>query len=125
MSDFLGHVLTVECVFDLTRPEQKGQLYSSGNLKTVLQESLNIAKLNVYRYLSDEQINTVKNQNIHVHFMQAASPKDGPSAGISITTAILSLILQKPIAADWGMTGEISPNGEVCKIGKLVFFFFF
>lgn len=46
-------------------------------------------------------------------------PKDGPSAGTAITTAFLSLVLDKKIPTNIGMTGEISLNGEVCKIGGL------
>jgi ATP-dependent Lon protease len=52
--------------------------------------------------------------------MSGASPKDGPSAGISICTSLLSLILNKPVPADLAMTGELSLNGEVCKIGKFL-----
>jgi len=51
--------------------------------------------------------------------MQGAIPKDGPSAGTAITTAFLSLVLDKPVPAHIAMTGEISLNGEVCKIGGL------
>ena len=51
--------------------------------------------------------------------MSAASPKDGPSAGISICVSLLSLILNKPISSKLAMTGELSLNGEVCKIGTL------
>jgi Lon-like ATP-dependent protease len=49
--------------------------------------------------------------------MSAASPKDGPSAGISICVSLLSLILNIPVPANLAMTGELSLNGEVCKIG--------
>jgi len=117
VSGFVGHVLSVECVYDLTNTEKKGQLTSSGNLQKVLQESLNIARINALRFLSPEKIKEISEKNIHVHFLQGATPKDGPSAGISITTAFLSLALNKPIPSDISMTGEISLNGEVCKIG--------
>ncbi len=51
--------------------------------------------------------------------MSGASPKDGPSAGISICVSLLSLILNKPVPANLAMTGELSLNGEVCKIGNV------
>lgn len=61
----------------------------------------------------------LSDKNFHIHFMQGSTPKDGPSAGTAITTALLSLILDKKIPSSLGMTGEISLNGEVCKIGGL------
>lgn len=91
----------------------------SGNLKNVLQESLLIAKINAYRYLTKEEIQLASQSNIHVHFMSGALPKDGPSAGCAIITALLSLIKKKAIPSNFAMTGEISLNGEVCKIGGL------
>jgi len=117
VSGFVGHVMTVECVYDLSSTEKKGQLTSSGNLQKVLQESLTIAKMNAFRFLVPEKIKELSEKNIHVHFLSGATPKDGPSAGISITSAFLSLVLNKPIPNDLSMTGEISLNGEVCKIG--------
>lgn len=54
VSDFIGHVLTLECIYDLTKPDKKGILTLSGNLKSVIQESVQIAKLNAYRYLTEE-----------------------------------------------------------------------
>ncbi|KRX01904.1 Ribosomal protein S5 domain 2-type fold [Pseudocohnilembus persalinus] len=119
VSGFVGHALTVECVYDNTQLDKKGQFNSSGNLKTVLKESLQIAKINAYKYLSEEQIKKANDMNYHIHFMQGAVAKDGPSAGTAITTAFLSLILNKSVPSHIGMTGEISLNGEVCKIGGL------
>lgn len=52
VSGFVGHILTVECVYDLTNPDKKGMLTSSGNLKNILQESLTIAKINAFRFLN-------------------------------------------------------------------------
>ena len=54
-----------------------------------------------------------------MHFLEAAVPKDGPSAGIAICTAYLSLLLDRPVRTTVAMTGEISLNGDVCKIGGL------
>jgi Lon-like ATP-dependent protease len=117
VSGFVGHVLTVECVQDLSSPNKKGNFTMSGNLQTVIQESVNIAKINAHNYLTEDQIREQAQKNIHIHFTEAATPKDGPSAGISICTAYLSFALNKPIPGNISMTGELSSSGEVCKIG--------
>lgn len=57
-------------------------------------------------------------KNVHIHFMSGGIQKDGPSAGIAICTAYLSIALGKSVHANIAMTGELSPIGEVCKIGK-------
>lgn len=118
VSGFVGKVLTVECVQDFSSPNKKGNFSMSGNLQTVLQESVNIAKINAHNYLTEEQIKEQSQKNIHIHFTEAGTPKDGPSAGISICTAYLSLALNKPIPGNISMTGELSSSGEVCKIGN-------
>jgi len=117
VSGFIGHVMTVECIYDLSSNEKKGVLSSSGNLQKVLQESLTIARLVAFKYLPDEKIKEIAEKNVHVHFLQGGTPKDGPSAGLSIASAFLSLMLNKPIPQDLSMTGELSLNGDVCKIG--------
>ena len=118
VAGFVGKVLTVECVQDLSNPSKKGNFSMSGNLQNVLQESVNIAKINAHNFLTEEQIKMLSQKNIHIHFTEAGTPKDGPSAGISICTAYLSLILNKSIPGHISMTGELSSSGEVCKIGK-------
>ena len=118
VSGFIGHVMTVECIYDLSSNEKKGMLNSSGNLQKVLQESLTIARLVAFKYLPDEKIKEIAEKNVHVHFLQGGTPKDGPSAGLSICSAFLSLMLNKPIPQDLSMTGELSLNGDVCKIGN-------
>ena len=113
----IGQVLKVECIFDKSKPDKKGEFTSSGNLKSVVQESIQIAKINAYRFLSSEQIKDVSERNVHIHFMSGAQPKDGPSAGIAFCTAFLSLILNKPVPANWSMTGELTLKGEIARIG--------
>jgi len=117
VSGFVGHVLTVECVYDPSASEKKGQFSSTGNLQKVLQESLIIARINALRFLTPEKGKELAEKNIHIHFLQGGTQKDGPSAGISITSAFISLALGKPIPSDISMTGEMSLNGEVYKIG--------
>jgi len=96
-SDYLGSVLTIECVEDLTHPEKKGQVTYSGNLKNIILESITIARLNAYRYLSKSQQQEINEKNIHFHFMEASSQKDGPSGGCAICTALLSFALKKSV----------------------------
>lgn len=68
---------------------------------------------------SNYQNDFLEQNDIHIHFPEGASKKDGPSAGIAITTALISLATGKPICGRLGMTGEISLNGKVLKIGGL------
>jgi Lon-like ATP-dependent protease len=56
-------------------------------------------------------------KNIHIHFLESAPPKDGPSAGTAICTALISIALGYRIPSNIAMTGEMSLNGNVCKIG--------
>lgn len=114
----IGHVLTVECCFDDTELDKKGQITASGNIKTVLQESLKLAKINAFKYLTEEQKQLVRDRTIHCHFTEGATPKDGPSAGTAITTALISLASNRKVPSNLAMTGEISLNGLVCKIGN-------
>lgn len=97
-----------------------GNVTITGSLGTVMQESTQIAHTYAKslchamfgnKYLEDN--------NVHIHFPEGASKKDGPSAGVSITTALISLAMQSAVRGDVGMTGEISLNGKVLKIGGL------
>lgn len=83
-----------------------------------MSESLTIAKINAFNLLTEEAKANLASKNVHIHFMSGAVPKDGPSAGIAICTAYLSLAMSKPVPANLAMTGELSPLGDVCKIGK-------
>lgn len=98
----------------------KGTLNLTGTLGNVMKESAEVAftyvKSNFEKYHINEK-DFLENRNIHLHFPEGATPKDGPSAGITITTAILSVLTGREIRQDIAMTGEITITGEVLAIG--------
>ncbi|HOW52407.1 MAG TPA: endopeptidase La [bacterium] len=102
--------------------EGSGQLILTGHLGDVMKESARIAlsyiKSNRAEFGLPKNFSLEK-QDIHIHFPAGAVPKDGPSAGITITTALLSLFLKKTVNPAVGMTGEISLTGKVLPIGGL------
>ena len=112
-----GEILEVEVnVMDGT-----GKLELTGNLGTVMQESAKAA-LSCLRSRTDGlrlDRNFYKNRDIHIHFPEAATPKDGPSAGIAITTAMLSALTGRRVRGDVAMTGEVTLRGRVLPIGGL------
>ena len=91
-----------------------GQISITGSLGNVMQESTQIAHT-FAKYFCHQVFGSkyLEENNIHIHFPEGASKKDGPSAGITITTALLSLATDMPVRGDVGMTGEISLNGKV------------
>ncbi len=95
-----------------------GKLYVTGQLGDVMKESVQIS-LTLARNLFPEEAKQWDKQNLHVHVPAGAVPKDGPSAGVTITTALVSLITNQPVPADIAMTGEISLRGNVMPIGGL------
>jgi len=99
----------------------KGKIQLTGKLGEVMKESAQTA-LSFVRSLSD-QLNIDKNffdeHDIHIHVPEGAVPKDGPSAGITMCTALVSAISNKPIRREVGMTGEITLRGRVLPIGGL------
>ncbi len=112
-----GELLTVEA----SVMSGKGQIIRTGSLGDVMKESIDAAR-SVVRARAD-QLNISKalfeKQDIHLHVPEGATPKDGPSAGIAMTTAIVSVLTNTPIYADIAMTGEITLRGEVLAIGGL------
>lgn len=109
-----GEILFIET----SAVEGSGQLIVTGQLGDVMQESVQIA-LTLVRSMYPEETAGWDKKNIHVHVPAGAVPKDGPSAGVTITTALASLALQKTLPADIAMTGEISLRGGVMPIGGL------
>ncbi len=97
-----------------------GKLELTGKLGDVMQESAKIA-LTYVRYLVQDQVSEdyFEKHDIHIHVPEGATPKDGPSAGITMTTAIYSAVTEKAVRADVAMTGEVTLRGRVLPIGGL------
>ena len=99
----------------------KGELELTGQLGDVMKESA-IAGISYIRSVSDEfDLNQdyFKDYDIHIHIPEGALPKDGPSAGITMATAVLSALSGKKVKANVAMTGEITLRGRVLPIGGL------
>lgn len=112
-----GDLLTIE-VADMPG---KGVIQRTGSIGDVMKESVEAARSVVRARAARLGIPDAvfEKRDIHVHFPEGATPKDGPSAGIAITTAIVSALTHIPVRADVAMTGEITLRGEVLAIGGL------
>jgi ATP-dependent Lon protease len=112
-----GELLQVEVI----TCEGTGKVELTGSLGDVMKESARTA-ISFIRSVAgkyDIDAEFYKNKDIHIHFPEGAVPKDGPSAGITIATAIFSQLTGYPVRADVAMTGEISLRGRVLSIGGL------
>jgi len=116
-TSFGGDVLSVE----VTSFEGKGRLIVTGQLGDVMKESAEIAfgyvKSNARRFEIDPKF--FEEHDVHIHVPEGAVPKDGPSAGVTLTTAIMSALTHKAVYADLAMTGEVTLRGNVLPIGGL------
>lgn len=112
-----GTTLEVQAV----KMEGEGALLLTGKLGDVMQESAKVAYSFVRSIKKQLKIkeNFEKKVDIHLHFPEGAVPKDGPSAGITITTAIISVITNKKVRQDIAMTGEITITGDVLPVGGI------
>jgi len=112
-----GDLLTIEAAV----MPGKGNVIRTGSLGDVMKESVEAAR-SVVRSRSRRlgvKDEAFEKQDIHIHVPEGATPKDGPSAGIAMTTALVSVLTGIPVRADVAMTGEITLRGEVLPIGGL------
>ncbi|MBH20583.1 MAG: endopeptidase La [Rhodobiaceae bacterium] len=116
-TEYGGELLTIE---GATMPG-KGRMTVTGNLKDVMKESISAAasyvRSNATKYGIQPPL--FDKRDVHVHVPEGATPKDGPSAGVAMATAIISLMTQIPVRKDIAMTGEITLRGRVLPIGGL------
>jgi ATP-dependent Lon protease len=112
-----GELLTIEGVM----MPGKGRMTVTGNLKEVMKESISAAASYVRSRAVDFGIEPPRfdKSDIHVHVPEGATPKDGPSAGVAMATAIVSIMTGIPVSKDVAMTGEITLRGRVLPIGGL------
>jgi len=112
-----GELLTIEAV----AVDGKGKTTKTGSLGDVMQESIQAA-FTVVRSRAESlglAINFHEKYDLHIHVPEGATPKDGPSAGVGMCTALVSALASIPVCADVAMTGEITLRGQVLKIGGL------
>ncbi|KAK1307360.1 hypothetical protein QJS10_CPA10g01058 [Acorus calamus] len=120
-TSFGGEVQFVEA----TTMAGKGELQLTGQLGDVIKESAHLALAWVRSRAADlklsgaGEINLLENRDIHIHFPAGAVPKDGPSAGVTLVTSLVSLFSQKKVRADTAMTGEMTLRGLVLPVGGI------
>jgi ATP-dependent Lon protease len=112
-----GDILFVEC----TQMPGKGEIILTGNMRSVMQESASTAvsfvRSKADRLMLDPE--WLRKIDLHLHLPKGGVPKDGPSAGVTMFTAVASLLLNAPVRADIAMTGEISLRGKVLPVGGI------
>ncbi len=116
-TQFGGDILFIESALS----RGKGNLSITGNLGKVMKESATIALEYIKSNANDLSIelNALTKHNIHIHVPEGATPKDGPSAGITMLTSLVSLLTQKRVKSKLAMTGEITLRGKVLPVGGI------
>ncbi len=112
-----GDILFIESAIS----EGKGQLTMTGNLGTVMKESATIALefIKSHAEVLGVRPEVFKTHNIHIHVPEGATPKDGPSAGVTMLTSLVSLFTQRKVKKSIAMTGEITLRGKVLPVGGI------
>ena len=112
-----GEILFIEC----SKSRGKGKLTITGNLGNVMKESSSIA-MHYIKSHADElgiHFDDLEKSDVHIHIPEGATPKDGPSAGITMLTALVSLFTNKKVKSKMAMTGEITLRGKVLPVGGI------
>ena len=109
-----GDILFIEALFT----KGGGNTIITGQLGDVMKESVQIA-VSLVKSMYPDQAEQFKENDLHIHVPAGAVPKDGPSAGITLTTAIASLVTGRTVSPEYAMTGEVSLRGNVMPIGGL------
>ncbi|MGM9918058.1 MAG: S16 family serine protease, partial [Lactimicrobium massiliense] len=109
-----GEILFIESLM----MKGTGKVTVTGQLGDVMKESVSIA-MSLVRHRFPDKADVFANHDIHIHVPEGAVKKDGPSAGITLTTALASLVTGHPVDPSIGMTGEVSLRGKVMEIGGL------
>ncbi len=109
-----GEILFIETMFT----KGKGEIKITGQLGDVMKESVQIA-VSLVKKMYPDKAELFEKNDLHIHVPAGATPKDGPSAGITLTTALSSLVNKKAVSPEYGMTGEVSLRGNVMPIGGL------
>ena len=109
-----GEILFIETLFT----KGTGKVIVTGQLGDVMKESVQIA-VSLVKAMYPDKVALFSENDLHIHVPEGAIPKDGPSAGITLTTALASLVTQREVSPEWAMTGEVSLRGGVMPIGGL------
>ncbi len=109
-----GDILFTETVFT----KGDGKIIITGQLGDVMKESVQIA-VSLVKALFPQKAEVFQKNDLHIHVPAGAVPKDGPSAGITLTTAIASLVMDQAVSPEYAMTGEVSLRGVISAIGGL------
>ncbi len=109
-----GEILFIETLFT----KGSGRVVITGQLGDVMKESVQIA-ISLVKAMYPDKVKLFAENDLHIHVPEGAIPKDGPSAGITLTTALASLVTGREVSPKWAMTGEVSLRGGVMPIGGL------
>ena len=109
-----GEILFIESLFT----KGNGKTIITGQLGDVMKESIQIA-ISLVKKIYPTKVKLFKDNDLHIHVPEGATPKDGPSAGITITTTLASLLTNKKVSEKVAMTGEVSLSGRIMPIGGL------